>query len=362
MINTSLLLMHHHLSPINYHDDTFKNEAYSTSQSELLVHGWNAEVIVTTFIQFFNMVFGRYTSHLRRLDNAIGSIVILDEVQSIPFGLWSIVHEGLLYLSEKFSFTIILMTATQPMIFEKEEAIEVANTSEEIRVIPQRVSFVIKNTPKITLKEFCNEMNDLISKYQDKDILIELNTIFTAKQCFDNIHSDNHDIRFLSSQVIPKHRRPRINDIKQQLCDNDNKKVILVTTQVVEAGVDLDFDIAIRDIGPIDSIVQTAGRCNREGKKKIEDSLFYVYRIIDYRFKNIDVEYAKRVYGAVAIDIANSMLNIMTTDLNLNTLVYNYYNEIRERKSNQKSNEIYDLVSDLNYEEVGNKFLLIDEE
>lgn len=119
MINTSLLLMHHHLSPIHYHDDTFKNERYNTSQSELIVHGWNAEVIVTTFIQFFNMVFGRYASQLRRLNNAIGSIVILDEVQSIPFDLWSIVHEGLLYLSKKFSFTIILMTATRPMIFEK---------------------------------------------------------------------------------------------------------------------------------------------------------------------------------------------------------------------------------------------------
>jgi len=359
--NTSLLLMHHHLAPIDFHDDTFKNEGYSTSQSELLVHGWNAEVIVTTFIQFFNMVFGRYTSQLRRLDNAIGSIVILDEVQSIPFELWSIVHEGLLYLSNKFSFTIILMTATQPMIFEKGEAIEVAETNEEIRTIPQRVSFVIKSDYKITLKEFCNEMNDLISKYQDKNILIELNTIFTAKECFDNIRSDSHDIRFLSSQVIPRHRRPRINDIKQQLEDNYNKKLILVTTQVVEAGVDIDFDIAVRDIGPIDSIVQTAGRCNREGRNKIEDSLFYVYRIIDDRSKKNEVEYAKRVYGAVTIEIANSMLNTTTTGSDLNTLVYNYYNEIKERKSNQKSNEIYDFVSELNYEEVANKFLLIDE-
>ena len=253
------------------------------------------------------------------------------------------------------------MTATQPMIFEKEEAIEVAETNEEIRTIPQRVSFEIKNDSKITLAEFCNEMNYLISKYRDKNILIELNTIFTAKECFDNIHSDNHDIRFLSSQVIPKHRRPRINDIKQQLGDNNNKKVILITTQVVEAGVDLDFDIAIRDIGPIDSIVQTAGRCNRNGRKKIGNSLVYVYRIIDDRSKNTGVEYAKHIYGAVAIDIANSLLNTMTTDLNLNTLVYNYYNEIKERKSNQKSNEIYDLISELNYEEIANKFLLIDE-
>jgi CRISPR-associated endonuclease/helicase Cas3 len=219
---------------------------------------------------------------------------------------------------------------------------------------------VIKNGHKITLNEFCNEMNDLILKYQDKNILIELNTIFTAKECFDSIHSDNHDIRFLSSQVIPKHRRPRINDIKQQLESKNNKKVILVTTQVIEAGVDLDFDIAVRDIGPIDSIVQTAGRCNREGEKKSEESLFYVYRIIDDRSKKNEVEHAKSDYGAVAIDVANSMLN-PTTFADLNTLVYNYYDEIKKRKSNQKSNEIYNFVSKLDYEEVAKKFLLIDE-
>ena len=116
------------------------------------------------------------------------------------------------------------MTATQPMIFKKEESIEVAEMNEEIRTIPQRVSFVIKNDHNITLNEFCNEMNDLISKYQEKNILIELNIIFTTKECFDNIHSDSHDMRFLSSQVIPRHTRPRINRIKQQLDYNDNKK------------------------------------------------------------------------------------------------------------------------------------------
>jgi CRISPR-associated endonuclease/helicase Cas3 len=344
-----------------HHDDSFKKEGYNTSQSELLIHGWNAEVIVTTFIQFFNMVFGRYTSQLRRLVNTIGSIVILDEVQSIPYDLWDIVRNGLIFLSKNFSFTIILMTATQPMIFRESETVEIAATNEEIKAIPRRVSFVLRDEHEITLDEFCKEMNDLVAKYQDKNILIELNTIYTAKQCFDNLQSKNHEIRFLSSQVIPKHRRPRINEIKKILSDKTNKKVILVSTQVIEAGVDLDFNVAVRDIGPVDSIVQTAGRCNREGGREAEDSPFFVYRIIDNRDK-YRREHAQYVYGSVAIEITRSILNSARQISDIANLVDNYNKEVKFRRSNLTSDEIYNHVSELNYEEVAKKFLLIDED
>lgn len=122
--------MHHHLAPITYVKkdviEEQKEENYSTSQSELLIQGWNAEISVTTFIQFFNTIFGRYTSQLRRLDNLVGSIVILDEVQSIPFEYWDAVRNTLLFLTKRFSFTIILMTATQPLIFLEGETEEIA--------------------------------------------------------------------------------------------------------------------------------------------------------------------------------------------------------------------------------------------
>ena len=116
--------MHHHLSPLNYVRnlvDEQRIESYSTSQSELLIQGWNSELVVTTFIQFFDTVFGRFTSQLRRLHNLIGSIVILDEVQSIPFEYWDAVRNALLFLSHNFKCTIIFMTATQPLIFSEDE-------------------------------------------------------------------------------------------------------------------------------------------------------------------------------------------------------------------------------------------------
>jgi CRISPR-associated endonuclease/helicase Cas3 len=354
-VNSNLLLMHHHLAPVNYKAQQ-QDETYSTSQSEFLTHGWNAEIVVTTFIQFFNTIFGRYTSQLRRLNNLVGSIIILDEVQSIPFKFWDAVRNVLLFLSTRFNFTVILMTATKPLIFAEGETTEIAS-NESIQNIPARVSFQLRHRQEITLDNFCNEINHLIGDNNDKNILIELNTINTAKQVLDSISSDN--LFFLSSQVIPKHRRPRINKIKEALKPNNNKPVILVTTQVIEAGVDVDFDIAVRDIGPIDSIVQTAGRCNRNGKRSAIESPFFIYRIMDDR-RQFVTEYAKYVYGDVSIEIAKSLLD--KDNLDISSLVNDYFLEIQNRRSNQESKKLNMDISKLNYEEVEQGFRLIDEE
>ncbi len=349
--NSNLLSIHHHLANTKYLKD--KEEGYTSNQSEFLTHGWNSEIILTTFIQFFSMIFGRWTSQLRRFDNIMSSIVILDEVQSIPFSLWNVVREAMLFLANKFNFTFIFMTATQPIIFKDGEAVELADNKIEL---PQRVTFVPRNEQEITLSDFCSEMNKLIANnyHNNKNIMIELNTIYTAKEVFDHIHSDTHDIRFLSSQVIPKHRRPRINKVKQQI-KSKVKSIILVTTQVVEAGVDIDFDISIRDIGPIDSIVQAAGRCNREFDREAKESLFYVYRIIDDR-RDFKIEHAKYVYGPVSIEIANHMLQPGTEDL-----VREYYLEAKRRLSMERGDNILQYISELDYESMEKEFNILDE-
>jgi CRISPR-associated endonuclease/helicase Cas3 len=351
---SNLLLMHHHLAPLNYKKDNIheqKVESYSTSQSELLIQGWNSEIVVTTFVQFFNTIFGRFTSQLRRLHNLLGSIIILDEVQSIPFEYWDTVRNALLFLSERFDFTIILMTATQPLIFAENETTELAPTH-ILNSLPKRVRFHPRNRRPINVDEFCININNLIRENKTKSILIELNTISTANMVFRSITSSN-TLFFLSSQLIPKHRRPRIDRIKNGL--QNGEPIVLVSTQVVEAGVDLDFDVAVRDIGPIDSIVQTAGRCNRNGCRKDADSPLFIYRIVDDR----NNDYAKRIYGRVAIEISNELLNKSSDVL---TLVNSYYEEVQRRRSSQLSEDINRAISELNYEVVAESFKLIDQE
>lgn len=349
---SNALLLHHHLAPIHFYKnsfDEFEHESYSTSQSELLISGWSSEIIVTTFVQFFNTIFGRYTSELRRFHNMIGSIVILDEVQSIPFEYWEAVRQALLFLSKKFSIYFVMMTATQPLIFEKDEIHELV--PKETLNVTKRVKFHPKIDTSINLQEFCNIVELEIKQNPGKNILVELNTIKNAIEVFNSIHSGGN-VFFLSSQVIPKHRRPRINQIKKSL---KSGSTVLISTQVVEAGVDLDFDIAIRDIGPIDSIVQTAGRCNRNGIKSAENSPFFIYDIVN----DDQHEFANFIYGRVAIDIAKT---IVQGSSNLEDLVKLYYEQIKKRKSNQDSNIINQAISELNYEEISNNFKLINED
>jgi CRISPR-associated endonuclease/helicase Cas3 len=164
--------------------------------------------------------------------------------------------------------------------------------------------------------------------------------------------ADSERPYFLSSQIIPKLRGPRIDIIKRNL--ENSKKVILVCTQVVEAGVDIDFDITVRDIGPIDAIVQTAGRCNRNGTKKPENSLFFVYRLINEDGR----QFARQIYGRVAIDVSESIIGKEHSILDL---VNQYYREIKTRRSNLESVKINADIDELNYEDVEENFKLIDE-
>jgi CRISPR-associated endonuclease/helicase Cas3 len=348
---SDILLLHHHLAQLEYKSfrDEKSFESYSTSQSELLISGWNAEVIVTTFVQFFGTVFGKSTHDLRRFSNMIGSIVILDEVQSIPFEYWNSVRQALLFLSKNYSMWFILMTATQPLIFMPDEIVELVGDS--IGKIKPRVNFDIKIKNRIGINEFCNKALKLVNSKPRKSILIEMNTIRSAIAVYNAIKKD--DVFYLSSQVIPKHRIPRIKTIKSRL--ESNVRTVLVSTQVIEAGVDLDFDLAVRDIAPIDSIVQTAGRVNRNGLSDVKDAMFSIYAVNDNEGKL----YSNQIYGLVSIEIASDLL---TNDRSVDNLVTSYFKEVSKRRSDAKSVAINDAIKDLDYDRIKQNFVLIDEQ
>ena len=183
--------------------------------------------------------------------------------------------------------------------------------------------------------------------HESNSILIEMNTIPNARHVYESITNPDvttnpENVFFLSSQIIPKVRGPRIDKIKQKL--ERSQPIILVSTQVIEAGVDFDFNVVIRDLGPIDSIVQAAGRCNRNGNRNAIESPFYVYRVVNEQ----GYEFARKVYKPVSIDIANSLID--RENINLIDLVGSYYQEITKKRSQKESDEINSAIPKLNYE------------
>ncbi|MGV9206299.1 MAG: CRISPR-associated helicase Cas3', partial [Promethearchaeia archaeon] len=280
-IPSNLLLTHHHLTDVKYREKREKNEIYDYEDllnSLLLTEGWYSEIIVSTFVQLFHSLITNKNRSARKFHNITNSIIILDEVQSIPFKYWRLVNKILRILSRKYNCWILFMTATKPLIFNEDEMVELATKKKKYFNFFDRINYDFK----LELEDLDELKNSILKDVDDEDIMIVMNTINSCKKLFGDLKThfsenrdfeidedgicifDNFELINLSTNILPSIRIRRIERIK-----NDNKRKIIVTTQLVEAGVDISVDTIYRDLAPLDSIIQTGGRCNREfGKDK----------------------------------------------------------------------------------------------
>jgi len=352
---SSILLKHHHLSEITY--KTKENE-FEIDEAELLIEGWNSEIIVTTFWQFFHTLFSNKNSLIRKFHNLINSIIILDEIQTIPHKYWRLISESLKFLTNKFNSYIILVTATQPLIFEEKEIKELVENKEKYFKEIDRVNLNI-NLNVLHINEFKNIIAEDLNKNKDKNILIVLNTIKSSIDIFNFIKKINlkdTEIYYLSTNIIPRDRLKRINRIKE---NKSSKRKVIISTQLVEAGVDIDADIVYRDFAPLDSINQVAGRCNRNLKE--EKGNVYIFILKDEK-----QELYKYIYDAFLVsktkDIFNSINNKVIEEPRILELNNRYFIKVREGMSDDESNENLRYLYTLSFKEIGEKFKLIEED
>jgi CRISPR-associated endonuclease/helicase Cas3 len=347
------LLLHHHLAEIKYQDSAdLSTETYSTLDSELLIEGWNAEVIVTTFIQFFYTLIGTTASQLRKLSKLTGSIVILDEVQAIPHEYWALIREILSLVANKLQMYVILMTATQPLIFRTDKVLELASLRRESS--KPRVTLRNNIGHPLSLDNFIEEINRLLQASSDKSTLIVMNTVDTAIEVFNRIESPL-DKYCLTAKIVPAHRKQRLKEIAMKL--EQRVPTVVVSTQVVEAGVDLDFDVVVRDIAPIDSILQVAGRCNRNGTRNARKSLVHIYSVMDNR---TGCFYANRIYGNFLIEKSREVLHHVR-GADMSRLAREYYSAVSKGASDVKSDRLLKGIRELDYETLKD-FRLIDDQ
>lgn len=294
-VDSSVLLQDHHLAEPIYRVKNGEEEfEYDTGASQILIEGWNSEIVVTTFVQFFHSLVSYRNHDLRRFHKFGKSIIILDEVQAIPVKYWKLTDELIKKITKELDCYVIFMTATKPILLSS--GAEIVNSSEYRQQLSRYVldCTALSEGPK-ELTEFSSDVLTLDLKHKRHAFVF--NTIAEAEEFFWNLREADfaEDFTFLSSRVIPKERSKRIQGIKSGTYRN------LVSTQVIEAGVDVDFDVLFRDLAPLDSIVQSAGRCNRHGASH---GTVKVLKLI--REGKL---FASQIYDRILLDITEKLLS-----------------------------------------------------
>jgi len=273
-VGDSDIVLEHHFNVL--HEDDKMQEHY-----ELLTENWDSPIIVTTAVQFLNTLFVSGSSNIRRMYNILNSVIIFDEIQALPVRITKMFNLAVNFLSTFGKSTVVLCSATQPLYDELDEnrLLPPVNMIEETEGFAK----VFKRTEIIDVTEegrqgfSIEELQEFIwdKTKMTQQILVIVNTKKCAEKVYNRLKEQCKESGYLlfhlSTNMCAENRRETLARIEESL--KDKKLVICISTQVVEAGVNLSFQCVIRSLAGLDNIIQAAGRCNRHGEWEIG----YVY-------------------------------------------------------------------------------------
>lgn len=266
ILGSKNVLAHH--SNVAY-DDEAEIAGGDIARKKLATENWDAPVIVTTNVQFFESLHGHRSSSCRKLHNIADSIIIFDEAQMLPHRFLLPCLQSIGELVRNYRCTAVLCTATQPFLgpyFPEDIPLqEICRDTEALYEIFRRVRY--ERLGMVTQEVLTERINN------EKQVLCIVNTrqqaydVFRALKGRGNFH--------LSTWMMPKHRKRVLKKIRKRLKAGLPCRVI--STSLVEAGVDLDFPTVYRAMAGLDSIIQAGGRCNREGKRPLSESIVWIF-------------------------------------------------------------------------------------
>ncbi len=248
------------------HSNVMMENSEELMRAQLATENWDCPVVVTTNVQFFESLFASKTSKCRKLHNIAGSVIIFDEVQMLPVNYLKPCIRAVSELVGNYHCTAVLCTATQPSLepfFSSEmKAVELCPDVKGQYEFFRRTS--IKNAGVLS-------ETDLVGRLKEQQqVLCILNSRKRVQRVYDALEGEQkQEVFHLSTFLYPRHRNRLLRQIRERL--KKGLPVRLIATSLVEAGVDVDFRSVYRELAGVDSLIQSAGRCNREGRRRSEE-------------------------------------------------------------------------------------------
>ncbi len=335
-------VLEHH-SAADWQSQLYDEGSPEETWARLASENWDAPLVVTTTVQFFESLFARSTSKCRKLHNIARSVVILDEVQTLPETLLEPTLDALNELVRSYGTTVVLSTATQPALDQRAGFGGLGNVREIVQEPAshfdslKRVDYEWDDNPRSWV-----EVAEMMGVHRQAMTIV--NTIADALALIDAL--DDPDTLHLSTLLCGAHRRDVLDEVKRRL--GNDEPCLLVATQVVEAGVDIDFPVVMRALGPLDRVVQAAGRCNREGK--LERGQVIIFR----------PEEGGTPPGAyrTGTGVAEMLLGMGDADLH-DPALYQRYFELLYDRVDLDAKDIQPQREHYNYEEVARRYRII---
>jgi CRISPR-associated endonuclease/helicase Cas3 len=342
--NEPVVLEHHSSAQ---HTQSEKDEFSPGQQwSRLAAENWDAPIVVTTTVQLFQSLFACGTSPCRKLHRLAKSVIILDEAQALPAHLLTPILDALMHLTTHYGATVVLSTATQPAfesipLVQKLQAREIVPDPKQWFDALRRVEYDWRTKQTLSWDEIA-----LLLRAEPQALAV-LNTKKDALALLDAL--DDPAALHLSTLLCGAHRRAVIAEVKRRLVANE--PCHLISTQVIEAGVDLDFPFVLRALGPLDSVIQAAGRCNREGK------------LTRGRVVIVRPAEGSMPQGAyrTGVGITEKLLGSAALDVDDPAIPARYFRLLFETVATDREG-IQQLRAQLNYTEVAKQFRMIDED
>ena len=262
-------VLEHHST---FDDGKLQNEA-TKDKLRLASENWDAPIVVTTAVQFFESLFADRSSRCRKLHNIAGSVIILDEAQMLPLNLLLPIMQAIKELAQNYRCSVVMCTATQP-------AVQAENGFyrgfENVREIAPKPTALFDKLRRTTVQHIGTQTDaDLLAKLtKHPQMLVIVNNRRHARSLYDQAKHLEGTFH-LTTLMCAKHRSQKLDEIRGRLKKGEPCRVI--ATSLIEAGVDVDFPLVMRAEAGLDSVAQAAGRCNREGKRPSENSFVWIF-------------------------------------------------------------------------------------